>query len=29
MNKDCKKYLGELKTLIPSAGKYEKNLYEI
>ena len=24
MNKDCKKYLGELKTLIPSAGKYEK-----
>ena len=24
MNKDCKRYLGELKTLIPSAGKYEK-----
>ncbi len=24
MNSDCKRYLGELKTLIPSAGKYEK-----
>ena len=24
MNKDCKRYLGELKTLIPSGGKYEK-----
>lgn len=24
MNKDCKKYLTELKMLIPSTGKYEK-----
>lgn len=28
MNKDCKKYLGELKTLIPSAGKYEKKFVQ-
>lgn len=28
MNKDCKKYLGELKTLTPSAGKYEKKFIQ-
>lgn len=28
MNKDCKKYLKQLKTLIPSAGRYERKFIQ-